>query len=448
MGILQKIYNNSPIWFQNIMTSVAGYKKNKNRYGKIYYEHLEFLKNFDNLSLEKKREYQNKKLVEFVNYAYNNSPYYRKIYDKSVIENFQGVNDLEKLPILEKEEIRKNIHSIFTIKNKYVEGNTGGTTGKSLVVRFTKEDVMRRNATLDYFKSKLGFHNLIMKKATFNGQHIIPPKQKKKIFWRYNKASKQMIYSSFHITEKNLHYYVESLNKFKPHSIDGFFTSILDLASYIDRHNIELSFKPIAIFPTSETLTKNGRDLIEKVFKCKVYDQYASSEGAPFIVEDLNQIPRVDFSSGVFETYKYGENNEVLVTSFTTHGTPLIRYRIGDSVIFEDEKEGIVKEIQGRKLDFLYTSEGAKINAGNVANLFKNIPNALIRAQCIQHTMNQIEILLEIDKDKYKPVYDQMIKNEFYSKFGKQTNLVIKHVNEIPREKSGKFVLIKNKVRN
>ena len=29
------------------------------------------------------------------------------------------------------------------------------------------------------------------------------------------------------------------------------------------------------------------------------------------------------------------ESNEVLVTSFTTHGTPLIRYRIGDALIFD-----------------------------------------------------------------------------------------------------------------
>ncbi|MEY3120410.1 MAG: hypothetical protein RL548_767, partial [Bacteroidota bacterium] len=38
----------------------------------------------------------------------------------------------------------------------------------------------------------------------------------------------------------------------------------------------------------------------------------------------------------------------------------------------------IVKEIIGRKLDYLYTSDGAKINGGNIANIFKSIPNAII----------------------------------------------------------------------
>lgn len=31
------------------------------------------------------------------------------------------------------------------------------------------------------------------------------------------------------------------------------------------------------------------------------------------------------------------DSNEILVTSFTTYGTPLIRYKIGDKMIFEDE---------------------------------------------------------------------------------------------------------------
>ena len=106
----------------------------------------------------------------------------------------------------------------------------------------------------------------------------------------------------------------------------------------------------------------------------------------------------------------------------------------------------IVKEIQGRSLDFLYTADGAKINGGNVANLFKNMPNALIRAQAIQKKMDEILIKLEVDKRLYKIEYDDLLKNEFLHKFGAGTKIIIKHVDEIPREKSGKFMMIKNKI--
>ena len=105
--------------------------------------------------------------------------------------------------------------SIVTIeKSRAVEEHTGGTTGKFLVILRTPEDMMKRMAMLDHFKARVGFENRIMKRATFNGKHIVPPNQKKKIFWRYNAACKQMIYSSFHLTEANMQYYVDSLNHY------------------------------------------------------------------------------------------------------------------------------------------------------------------------------------------------------------------------------------------
>lgn len=169
--------------------------------------------------------------------------------------------------------LRENIQAVNTIsKKEAVVSHTGGTTGKSLEVFMTNTDMMERMAQLDHFKARVGFESLEMKRATFNGQHIIPPGQKKKELWRYNAPTKQMIYSSFHLSEENMKYYVESFNKFKPQSIDGFFTSILDIANYIERNNIALKFRPIAIFPTSETLTRSGRERIERVFKSKVYD--------------------------------------------------------------------------------------------------------------------------------------------------------------------------------
>lgn len=454
MGFLEKIYDESPIFFQNLMVTISGYMRNKTRYGRSYYRHLDFLSNFDTWSIEKKIKYQEKELIKFLKYAVNNSVFYKNLYKDIDVKSIKNIIDLKRLPIVDKEMLRKNINGVSTIPHKgAVEGHTGGTTGKSLVVLFTQDDMMKRMAMLDHFKARVGFVHRKMKRATFNGKHIIPPNQRKKVYWRYNAACKQMIYSSFHITEKDMKYYVESLNRFKPHALDGFFMSLCDVASYIERHNIKLEFTPIAIFPTSETLTKTGRNLLERVFKCKVYDQYASSEGAPFITECKDQELHMELASGIFEVFEE-DSDEVLITSFTTHGTPLIRYRIGDSLSFDDVgdtcKCGMqtprVKEIKGRKLDFLYTAKGAKINGGNVANLFKNMPNALIRAQTIQEKIDEVTINLEVDKALYKPEYDDLLRDEFIHKFGTETNIIIEHVEEIPREKSGKFSMIKNYV--
>ena len=453
MEFLEKVYDRSPIFFQNLMTTVSGYQRNLTRYGETYYNYLKFLDEYDLWSLDQKLEHQRNELIAFINYAAEKSTFYKKLYFGIDLSSIQSVDDLKHLPVVDKEMLRQNLRDVVTIPHKNaVEWHSGGTTGKSLVVLSTSEDMMKRMAMLDHFKVRVGFKNLNMKRATFNGKHMVPPNQKKKVFWRYNAACKQMIYSSFHLTKENMRYYVDSLNCFKPNALDGFFMPMYDLAGYIERHNIKLDFRPIAIFPTSETLTESGRERLERVFRCKVYDQYASSEGAPFVTECSNQVLHMELASGVFEHFEEG-SDEVLVTSFTTHGTPLIRYRIGDRMTFalNDSCEcglhsPIVKEIQGRKLDFLYTADGAKINGGNVANLFKNIPNAIIRAQAVQHKMNEIIIKLEVDEHVYKMEYDKLIKDEFIHKFGKTTNILIKYVDDIPRESSGKFRMIINHV--
>ena len=449
----QGIYDKSPIFFQNLMATVYGYKLKRERFGKYYHEHLNFLKEFETYQREVQETYQFNELMKLIRYAMEHSVFYRELYKGIDIEKFKSLNDLKKLPIVTKETLRQNVNNVITIPiEEAVESNTGGTTGKSLTVYFKKEDNQKRMATLDYFKLKHGFENMKMKRATFNGKHIVPPNQKEKVFWRYNAAIKQMVYSSFHITEENIPYYIESLNKYKPDSIDGFISSIYDISSYIERHDVKLEFKPKVIFPTSETVTQEYREVIERVFKCKLRDQYSSSEGAPFVWECECGKLHYDISTGVIENIE--NSDEVLVTSFTTYGTPLIRYRIGDSMVFEDNdilcecglKTPLIKSIQGRTIDFLYSANGAKINLGNIANIFKNIPNTIIKSQIIQDSLTHLVVKIVVD-DKFNNQHANMLIDEIKYKFGNNMKFNIEIVDEIPREKSGKYSLIKNNIK-
>ncbi|HSK67854.1 MAG TPA: phenylacetate--CoA ligase family protein [Candidatus Limnocylindria bacterium] len=453
MSILERVYAHSPIGFQHLMTSVAGWRKNATRYGRAYWEHREFLKEFDTWGLERQEEYQAGELRRLLRYAAERSPFYRRLYAGVDVGAVRTPADLPLLPTVDKEAIRANIRDVMTQDAAgTVEEHTGGTTGMSLVVRQRIVDSMRRMATLDHFKARVGFEHLRMKRATFNGKHIVPPGQKEKVFWRYNAACRQMIYSSFYITEENIPHYIDSLNRFRPDALDGFFTCLTDVAGYMERKGIRPGFKPVAIFPTSETLSQPGRELLERVFGCRVYDQYASSEGAPFVTECARQRLHMDLSSGVFE-HEEG-SDEVLVTSFTTYATPLIRYRIGDSMAFAPRGEKcacglaapLVESIQGRRLDFLYTPQGARVNAGNVANLLKNMPNTVIRAQFVQDRLDHITALLEVDRDLYRDEHDALLRGEFLQKFGPDMRVDIRRVDSIPREGSGKFRMIKNDV--
>ena len=448
MGKLEKIYDRVPICVQNLMCSVSGWKKYRARYGEAYWKAREFCREFDTWPLERQLEYQKTELLRLIHWAPEHSAFYREFYQGIDLDTIRSVEDLKKLPILDKETLRANIERVYTVKKTAGNtANTGGTTGKSLTVVSAGQDGQKRMAILDHFKSRVGFENLKMRRASFNGKHIIPPGQKRHVYWRYNLPCKQMIYSSFNLTEENLAYYVKSLNRFKPQAIDGFFTSICDVARYIERHGLSLSFQPLAVFPTSETLTPEGRELIERVFRCKVYDQYASSEGAPFVTECPAQRLHMELNTGVFE---FQENGEILVTSFTSHGTPLIRYAIGDVMVPEAPDavcscglhSPMIRKIQGRRMDFLYRPDGAKINTVNAANLLKYLPNSVIRAQFRQKRLEQITLLLEVDPALFREEHKQLLQNECRHTFGPDMQVDIQVVDQIPREKSGKFRII------
>ena len=357
MNFLNNIYEKLPISLQHVATSIYGYYLIKQRYGKHYLRKLNELRS-RNEKVFDYNKYQLDELNRFLQYAKRNSPYYQeKLINISL--PLKSIEELKEIPVTTKEDIRANIDNIVTIdKSKSIKVYTGGTTGKSLSVFYTIENMQERMAILDYFKEQHGFYKG-MKRASFTGKVLIPMQQKKKVFWRYNYPLKQLLFSSFHLTDENIPYYIKALNKFKPMALDGFPSVMVRIAEFALKNDIKFTFKPIAIFPTAETINDYDREVLEKAFSCKVRNQYASSEGAPFITECKEGNLHLNIDTGVFDKLDpTADISEVLVTSFTTYGTPLIRYKIGDVLEFTDEKcsygiiTPIIKKIIGRKKNF------------------------------------------------------------------------------------------------
>src|SRR5699024_1792650 len=134
---------------------------------------------------------------------------------------------------------RQNIHEIITIPpKKAIKAKTGGTTGISLQVYFTKEDNQRRFANTNAFRSKYGY-NLGRKTAWFSGKSILKSKSQSKNFWRTDYIFNIRYYSTFHINEQTAIYYLKNILKYKPLYFVGFPSSIYELAKYGIENNIE-----------------------------------------------------------------------------------------------------------------------------------------------------------------------------------------------------------------
>jgi phenylacetate-CoA ligase len=81
---------------------------------------------------------------------------------------------------------------------------TGGTTGKSLEVLFTRDNMQGRFIMLDNFIGRFGY-KLEKKTAWFSGKNILKNKDvKKNRFWKTDNLHNVRYYSTFYLKETNL----------------------------------------------------------------------------------------------------------------------------------------------------------------------------------------------------------------------------------------------------
>ena len=453
----EAIYQALPNVFQNLLVTLYNYKSNKVRYRGEYKNYRKLFKKNSTLSIEALEKIQSDKYAAFLKYAVSNSDFFKDTI--GTVTNFDDIKYISKLPILSKEIIRKNIERIYTIpKEGAVISKTGGTTGKSLEVLFTHKDFQERFAMLDNFRSNFGYE-LGKKTAWFSGKNILTQRDvKKKRFWKRDYLYHVKYYSTFHIKTDYLEYYIQDLITFKPEYLVGFPSNIFEIAKYGLANNLTFPKGIVkAIFPAAETVTQSSREVIEAYFNCGVYDQYASSEGAPFIIECENKKLHLELQSGVFEVLDTVNNptsrGKLVVTAFTTHGTPLIRYDIGDFIELSYDtctcanKNPLVKEILGRIDDYVFSPEKGKINLGNVSNTLKDT-HGIIKFQAIQNTLDHILIKVITDPSIFTKQSEKKFHKNWIDRVGAKMHLEFEYVTTIAVEKSGKFRIVKNNIKH
>lgn len=454
----EKIYKHAPHFVQESLVTLYNLIAYRTRYGGQYKTYREEKKANRTMTAKELEVYQRDRYRSFIEFVTEHSEYY-----KNTIEGIEGatnISNIDKLPIVNKEVLRKNIDTIVVkTDEKLGKSKTGGTTGKSLEVQNFARNSQERFAFLDDFRSRFGYE-LGRKTAWFSGKSLLTQRDiKKNRFWKTDFIHHVRYYSTFHIRQDYLKYYVEDLMKYRPEYFVGFPSTMFDIAKYGINNGYDFPANVVkAIFPTAETVTTEMRSVIETFFKTKMYDQYASSEGAPFIFECENGNLHLEMQSGVFEVLDTNDqptqSGRLVVTSFTNEGTPLVRYDIGDSISLENpaktcgcgNNNPLVKEILGRIDDYVYSPEVGKINLGNVSNTLKDT-KGIISFQAIQNKLDRIQLLVITDPKEYDKTTEQKFIQNWRDRIGHKMTLDIEYVDDIPVESSGKFRIVKNEVK-
>jgi len=443
----------APVWLQNIGISAYGYKWNKRRFGGIFENELKLFRNRESFTVQNWNDYQNKKLTEILLHSFNNIEYYNNKFKSYGLNEDKlrkiSINDLNKLPFLEKNELRKYGTNTLLAVNKEKNGefySSSGSTGTPTKILYSTNFHKKVSAA---YEARVRIWAGLTKddsRGMIGGRRIVPEGIAKPPYYRYNFIEKQVYFSAYHISPKNIKNYLHGMLKYNLDYMVGYAMSNFFLASYIQTLGLRAPNLK-AVITSSEKLTPQMREVFKEVYNCKTYDGWSGVENCALVSECENGNLHISPDVGVLEVLdennknvSSGESGEVVCTGFLNLDQPLIRYKIGDRMTLSNEtcacgrNMPIIREIDGRIEDVVIGPDGRKMVRFHA--LYLGI-NKIRFGQVIQNTINNLTVKLVVE-DLLTKDEENLIINRVISQLGNIT-VNLQYASESDFVFNGKF---------
>jgi len=284
-----------------------------------------FLKEAEKWKLEQLVSYQEKKLFELVNIAYEYSSYYKNSFDLLGLKpsDIKSIEDLKKLPIISKKELllyNSEIHTTNSFK-KLFEANTSGTSGESLK--------FKRDEHADSFN----------RASIFRGYswYTIKPWDRNGYFWGFDfsKSEEKKVkvtdwlqnrFRIFSYNRKDVAIFIRKLRKAT--YLHGYSSMVYEMAKLINSQNFKKPLKLKMVKGTSEKIVEAYQEEIKKAFGIKMISEYGAAETGIIAFECRNGNMHINMEGVIVEEV----DNEIIVTNLQMKSFPIIRYRLGDYI--------------------------------------------------------------------------------------------------------------------
>ena len=397
--------------------------------------------------------FQQKRLQTLIKHAYENVPYYHKIFKELDLkpQDIKNSDDLQKLPILTKEHIRNNLDDLTArnySKQELIPSATGGSTGEPMRF-FIDTEWGVWNMAAAYREWGWAGYNIGDKIAYLWGAPQDLSHQAELKTKISDLMHRRIMLDAFNMTEKTLDEYVRILRKFKPKVINAYAPAIYLMAHYIEKRGID-DMRPNAILTSCEMLFDYQRESIERAFGCEVFDYYSGRD----TTLQAGECPEhsgyhLAIETGVVEFVKDdehvapGELGEIVITDLSNYAMPFIRYEIGDLGVPSDEtcpcgrRLPLMKSIEGRTTDILRRTDGGYISSPGLTVVIKDFEN-IRQIQIIQKTKDFV-ILKVVKGKKYTDEDAELLKAVMKRYLGDGMNIEISFVESIPLTRSGKY---------
>jgi phenylacetate-CoA ligase len=460
---LKRLYDRLPANAQSLLLGAWHLKLDRERYGPRFRHAVEELARSERASVDAVREVQEARLRTIVLHAARNVPFYaRRFADHGVdLASFRGLDDLRRLPVLTRADIVSHFDELVATnvdRRSLVIGHTSGTTGSPLEVLHDPGVTAMTYALLDrqYRWAGLRLGRGGDRVAVMRGNVIVPIAQSRPPYWRVNHVHRQVLLSSFHLSEANLPGYVDAIRAFGAVALDGYPSTVYLLARFVARAGLSLPMR--AVVTSSETLYPFQREAIEAAFGCRVFDYYAAAERVVFATEcEAHEGHHLSPEYGVTEfvddagsPVAAGTTGAMLGTSLHNFGMPLIRYRCNDMSAFRaaacscGRPLPLMDDVATKAEDIIALADGRMISPSVLTHPFKPM-HSVEESQIVQEAYDRIVILVKPNA-KFTEAEREHLVREFGIRLGRDVKIDVEVVDRIPRTASGKFKWVVSKV--
>jgi phenylacetate-CoA ligase len=418
------------------------------------YYHL--LKKSEWLSPTEIRELQEVRLQRLMRHIYHHVPHYANLMQSLnlVPEDIQTLDDLRKLPLLTKNDVRDNLYfDLFADNHKkrdMLKVSTSGSTGEPFVTYSDRNHLEMRWATTfraaEWTGWRFGDRQARLWHQTLGMTRSQIIREKIDAWWM-----RRLFIPAFEMTDENLLTLLNRLKKFNPVLIDGYAESFNFLAHYAKKHGFS-GLSPKAIMSSAQILPAQVRDIIETEFDTRVFDKYGSREFSGIAYEcEQHQGHHVMAESYIVEILKDGrpakpgELGEVVITDLINFSVPLVRYRIGDLAVAMNPDElcgcgrGLprIGQIEGRAQAIIFCANGTWLPGTFFSHFFKDYDHAIRQYQVVQNRQGEIDLRI-VPENQYSQIILEEILSQLRTYMGAHMVINVELTDVIPMLKTGK----------
>ena len=373
---------------------------------------------YDHLPADEIKEIQYRNLSWQLEHAYNNSPFYNRLYKKLDIypSDLKSIDDIAALPLISREDLSENNFEFLAVPRDKVAdvSRTSGTTGNSIYVYMSHKDLWHACGLCARQYISLGIEGWGAGLALLlPADELINPSLAQEIafrdmmglpFYRIGPISR----------DKQLKY----LQDLAPGSVDATPSSLLTLGEFIKSKGIDpRSLNILRAHLLGQPLYGAGwkplvlKTKLEELWGCEVISAYGTTElfsgniecsahAGHHIPHESVLVEIIDPDTG--EPLPPGVPGEVVITTLYREAMPLIRYRTKDISWLEVEPCACgattprVMAVLGRKDDFLKI-KGTGMFPGDIENSIMKVDGItgyLIKAYIDESGQELVEIII------------------------------------------------------